>query len=471
MTPTSVAFALLVLTALLLHWTGPHTSRWQNSVLLGSSALFYWSWSPAWLPVLALSTLVDFWAARKIGDATGAPTLRRFALWLGLGSNLGVLLWFKYAGLLLDSGSLALPIGLSYYTLIRVGYLLDLRYGRIVAERSLLNFATFIWFFPQMVAGPITRARAMLPQFSSARSWRDVNFGSAAAALLLGWTLKAYVADWIGPALVEPVFASSARFGAAAHWLALVSYALQVFGDFAGYSLLAIGVAALFGMSLPVNFDRPFLSRSMPEFWRRWHITLNTWLFDYVFGPLTTGGGVLHGRIAYNLVLIFMISGLWHGAEWTFVIWGLLHGLALAAHHGWDVWYRAQCRRDRRFVTVRKSGAYAWAAWVLTQGWFLGSLVLFKSSDLASAGRYLGALFVAEGTAFPSLDSMALASLLGALLVVAWHHAEGLSLGARLRARFDALPAPVIGAVLGLGLAWLLIFAPLARTSFIYAQF
>jgi alginate O-acetyltransferase complex protein AlgI len=471
MTPTSVAFAVLVLAALLLHWLGPRRSGWQNSVLLGASAIFYWTWSPAWLPVLALSTLVDFWASQKIGDASADPRLRRAALWVALGGNLGVLLWFKYAGFLLDSGSLLLPIGLSYYTLIRVGYLLDLRYGRVAVERSLLNFAAFVWFFPQMVAGPITRARAMLPQFASARSWRDVNLGAAAGALLLGWTLKAYVADWIGPAIVDPVFAASRAFGAAAHWLALVGYALQVFGDFAGYSLLAIGVAALFGMSLPVNFDRPFLSRSMPEFWRRWHISLNTWLFDYVFGPLTTGGGALHGRIAVNLVLIFVISGLWHGAQSTFVLWGLLHGLALAAHHGWDLWYRAQCRRDRRFVTARKSTAYAVAAWVLTQGWFLGSLLLFRSNDLASAGQYLGALFVAEGNASLPLDSMALASLLAVVAIVGWHHAEGLNLGAKLRARIDALPAPVIGALLGLGLAWLLIFAPLARTSFIYAQF
>lgn len=487
MTPTGVAFAAFTLAVLLLYWLGPRQRAWQNGVLLLASAVFYLSWSPRWLGLLAVTTGLDFWAAQRMRRPGLSESGQRAAFALAVVGNLAVLIWFKYAGFLIDAArialatvgvevgtvalSLSLPIGLSYYTLIRIGYLLDVRHGRIEPERSLLNFATFVWFFPQLVAGPITRARSMLPQFAAARRWGDLNLGAAAAALLLGWTLKGYVADWAGPALVDPVFADPAAFAVAAHWLAISGYAMQVFGDFAGYSLLAIGVALLFGVALPANFDRPFLSRSMPEFWRRWHISLNTWLFDYVFSPLTTGGGRLHGRIATNLIVVFMLSGIWHGARWTFVLWGLLHGLALALHEAWDGWYRAQCRRDRRWVTARKSWPYGFVAWVLTQGWFLASLILFRSANLSAAGQFARGLIDASGARIQGLDTVGLASLAGAVVLLAWHHVEGLSWGGQLRTRLHALPAATLGMLVGLGICWLLVFAPLARTSFIYAQF
>lgn len=482
-----MAFAAFVLATLALHWGVPRRVGWQNGVLLLAGVVFYLSWAPTWLPMLAIGAVVDFWAARRMADASATSRTRRLALLVGLASNLGVLLWFKYAGFFVASAAaaldalglggstttlaLVLPIGLSYYTLIRVGYLLDVRFGRVAPERSLLRFAVFVSFFPQMVAGPITRASTMLPQLATARRWQDVDVGAAAAALVLGWALKGYVADWIGPALVDPVFAAPDAASTLAHWAALAGYALQVFGDFAGYSLLAIGVAQLFGITLPVNFDRPFLSRSMPEFWRRWHISLNTWLFDYVFGPLTTGAGRLHGRVATNLILVFVLSGAWHGARATFLVWGLLHGIALAAHEAWDRWYRARCRVDRRFVRARTSLPYAFVAWALTQSWFLGTLILFRSPDLASAADFAAGLFSASGAAMPPLDTVGLATLVGALALVGWHHVEATAPGARLRVRIDALPAPVLGIAVGVGICWLLVFAPLARTSVIYAQF
>ncbi|MFN0097669.1 MAG: MBOAT family O-acyltransferase [Gemmatimonadaceae bacterium] len=474
--------------ALLLYWLVPQRAPWQNAVLLVASYVFYASWSMEWLPLLLGATLFDFVVARFAEPRMAAePRTRRRWLVLGLVANLGLLGWFKYRSFFLESltpllGALgldpapgvlavALPIGLSYYTLIKVGYLLDVYQGRVPASRSLLEFATFVAFFPQVVAGPITRAGRMLPQLAAARRLTADAVLAGGAAFLTGWVFKAYIADWIAPAIVDPVFAAPGDGGAFAHWLALVGYAIQVFGDFAGYSLLAIGTARWFGLELPVNFDRPFLSTDLPEFWRRWHISLNTWLFDYLYGPWVTGSSWLRGRLALALVLVFALSGLWHGAQWTFVVWGLLHGLALAVHHGYDQWYRARCRVDRRWVERRRSASYLGVSWGLTQLWFLASLILFRAADLRQAGAFARGL-LGGGSGFPlGLDEVDAINLLAAFAIVGAHHLLGLKLLQPWSQRAARAPAVLQGAVVGLLVVWLLIFAPLGRGTFIYAQF
>ncbi len=485
MTPTGLAFAAFLAVTLALHWALPRRAAVQNGVLLVASVACFASWSLEWVPLLAATTLATWGAALLL--ERGTPRLRRLALWGGILLHVAVLAWFKYRGFLLapllealHAGGLArfartaefaVPIGLSYRTLIAVGYLLDVHHARRPAERSLLRVATFVTFFPQLVAGPITRASEMLPQLARDRRLAEVDFAAAGGALFTGWWMKAYLADWLAPAVVDPVFASAGTAGAAAHWGGLVGYALQVFCDFAGYSLLAIGLARLFAIELSANFDRPFLSRSMPEFWGRWHISLTRWLFDYLFGPMVTGAGALHGRVGTALVLVFALSGLWHGASTTFLVWGLLHGGALAAHHHWDAWYRARCRVDRRWVTARRSAAYAAGAWALTTAWFLGSLILFRSPDLGSALAFVRGL-AGAGAGMPfAVDELLLVNGAAALVTVVAHHLEVLAPFRALRAWWTARPAPVIGIALGAALAWLLLFAPLARGSFIYAQF
>ena len=484
---TGLAFAAFLAVVLIVYWCLPRRASFQNSVLLAASYLFYLSWSPEWLLLLLTATAVDWTVARLIEGDRRAARARRLLLGVSIAANVGALFWFKYRAFFADSAAqlltsigvtasaplleLVLPIGLSFYTLIKIGYVLDVYYGRVPACRSPLTFATFVAFFPQIIAGPITRAGSMLAQLEKPRRLSTALIGSASAALLLGWFMKAYIADWIAQTLVDPVFAAPGTQGPIAHWLGLLGYAVQVFCDFAGYSLLAIGVGRLFGIELPPNFDRPFLSRSMPELWRRWHISLNTWLFDYLYGPWVTARGMLHGRIATTLVIVFALSGLWHGARWTFVLWGVLHGFALAAHHWWDVWYRGRCRIDRRWVTARKSVPYALAALVLAQGWFLASLVLFRAPDLDASLSYLQGMLGAGSGFHVPVDEIFLVNLLVAFGFVLIHHLEGVRLGARLRERFDALPAPVHGVTFGLVIVWLLIFAPLARGTFIYAQF
>lgn len=468
MNPTSLAFSAFVALVATVYWILPRRAAWQNLWLLLASYAFFGSWSASYLPLLIAVTTLDFVAARRL-EASAAASSRR--LWLGasLLSNIGLLTWFKLQGAF--GSGVVLPIGLSYWTLVKLSYIWDVADGRLRAERNWLSFATWVAFFPQTVAGPISRAGSMLPQINAARQWSWPRLGEAAGALLLGWWMKAYIADWIAPAVVNPIFDGTRSGNAIAHAAAIVGYAIQVFADFAGYSLIAIGVGKLFGVQLPANFDRPFLSRSMPEFWRRWHISLNTWLFDYVYGPLTTGRGPLHGFVATNLVLVMLLSGLWHGSGWTFTLWGLGHGLVLALHFRWDTWYRARCRADRRWVTARKHPLYAVAAWGLTFGWFLVSLVLFRSPTLTQAGQVLYGLTGRLGHDGLGLDAIGAVNLLVALSFVTWHHLEGFAWAARIRARVFAAPPALLGAAAAAAVAWMLVFAPLASGTFIYAEF
>lgn len=390
MSLAEVEFAFFFPAVFLVYWLLPRRATWQNAVLLAASYLFYASWNPRLLPLLALSTAVDYWVARYLGrelrpgDAAAKPGHehgRSAALGLSLACNLGVLGYFKYAGFFAESlnalltaiglpGSLpvlrlALPIGISFYTVQKIGYVLDVYYGRLEPCRSGLSFATFVAFFPQLLAGPITRGGPMLPQFSAPRRLTPEAVSSGAATFLIGLVLKAYVADLLARELVDPVFAAPGEYARGAHWAALLGYAAQVFGDFAGYSLMAIGVGRLLGFELPRNFNYPFLSTSLPEFWQRWHITLNTWLFDYLYGPLVTSRSFLRGRLDLCFLLVFGVSGLWHGATWSFVLWGVWHGLGLAAHRRWDEFYRGLCRKDRAYVALRRSTGYAAGAWLL----------------------------------------------------------------------------------------------------------
>jgi alginate O-acetyltransferase complex protein AlgI len=287
----------------------------------------------------------------------------------------------------------------------------------------------------------------------------------------MGWVLKGYVADTLGQRVVDEVFARPGLFGVTTHWWGLFAYEAQVFADFAGYSLIAIGVARLLGLELPMNFNFPFLSRSLPEFWRRWHITLNRWLFDYIYFPLTTGSGGLRGQVNAGFLIVFIASGLWHGARATFLLWGLLHGIGMVVHHQWDEFYRSLCRRDRRFVQWKKSGAYAGAAWVLTQGFFVLTLVPFRTASLSgTAAFFRGLVMGTAGAGTPEALHIGGGVLLCLAIVAAYHIAELPSLEG-MRQRLTAVPAPVRGVVYAGVIAFLLLFVPLGAGTVIYRNF
>jgi len=486
MTFESLLFLLLFLPLVLCaYWLAPRRAAWQNGILTAASWLFFWSWSPRVLPLLLLSTVANFFAARAIEAARppeGAPAAasRRMGALLGLALayDLGQLVLFKYLGFFaLAAGQLtglfglplsiavprlAAPLGISFWTLSQVGYLVDVYHGRAAASRSPLGFAVFSAFFPHLQAGPIARTD-LLDQLAAPRMLSVEDLRAGAARFLRGYVGRFLVAAVLGTVLVDPAFAHAGEVSTARHWLGLVAYAGQVFCDFAGYSEMALGCAQLFGIRLRENFDAPLLALNLLDLWRRWHMSLTNWLFDYIFTPLMTGEGWLRGRLDLGFLLAFLVSGLWHGAAWTFVLWGGLQGLGLIAHRHYDEWYRGMCRRDRSYVAVRKRKDYRLAAWAITQGYFVLSLVPFRAPSLHAAAVYASGMLGGGSFAIERPDTPALLNLAASVGLFVFYHAT--------RGRTLGLPAPARGLAYGLLIVYLAIYMPVAQGTFIYAQF
>lgn len=495
MSLSEVEFAFFLPAVLALYWLLPRRAWLQNALVVAASLFFYATWSLKLLPLFVASTLVDYAVLRGFarapapaddapaGAAATALGRRRMLLTAGLVNNLGALLWFKYVGFFANSLNeafglfglgpslpvlrFALPLGISFYTMSRVGVLLDTYHGRLAPVRSLHVWAAFVSFFPQLIAGPIGRGGELFDQYEAPRRPEPAALLRGLGELVTGFALKGFVAAQAGAAWVDPVFSQPGLFTRKAHLLALVGYTAQIFGDFAGYSLLALGAARLLGIALPENFNYPFLSTSPPEFWRRWHMTLNRWLFDYLYGPMVSGGGFMRGRLGLGLLIVFLVSGLWHGATWTYLLWGLLHGLWLLAHYRYDLFYKSLCRNDRVWVRRRKSAAYGLAGWAATLGFFVLSLVPFRATSLSACGAFVRGLLVGGGE---PLDAP-FGGPTAAVALVAFYHLSHLPAFGPLRARLAALPAPVRGVGLGLAVVLLLLFSPVGAGTFIYAQF
>jgi len=481
----AVEFAFFFPAVFLLYWLAPRHRAVQNGVLLLASIVFFASWSLRFIPLLVALVVIDFLAAQYLeaaaeGDAS--RTGRRLVCWLAIGTNVGALLVLKYEGFFASSVNSALehlgvpvllpvlrflaPVGLSFYTLAKIGYLIDVYYGRMRASRSLLDYALFVTFFPQQLAGPISQAREVLPQLAAPRRPQPEAWASGGLLVLLGFFAKAYLAPLFAR-VVDPVFASPGTYDALSHWVSLAGYAGQVFCDFGGYSAMALGVGKLLGIELPCNFRYPFLARNLLEFWRNWHISLTNWLFEYLFVPMTTGGGWLKRHAAVALVIVFIASGLWHGATWPFVFWGLIQGLGLAVHYWWDEGYKQLCRRDRRWVQRRRTRAYGVIAWGITQTFFVASMLPFRAPTWTVIGRFAPGLIHGGAERLPLLAP----HLLLAVVLVALYHLTALPRGAGAWRRLLALPAPARGVAYGLVIVFLLLFAAPTDGAFIYAQF
>lgn len=308
--------------------------RWRWLLLLVASYYFYMSWNPAYITLIVFSTVVDYWAGWQMGKAEKKKA-RKPWLWLSLASNLGLLGFFKYYNFFLEnvnhvSGAdlqyvkFLLPVGISFYTFQTLSYSIDIYRGEIKPEKHFGRFALFVSFFPQLVAGPIERAKNLLPQIRRKVEFNVFNFTDGGKRIIWGLFKKVVIADNVA-ILVDHVYASPEAFGSTSLLIASYLFAFQIYCDFSGYSDIAIGAAKMMGFDLMENFRTPYFSRSIREFWSRWHISLSTWFRDYVYIPL---GGSKIGRVRWqlNLFLVFAVSGLWHGAAWTFVAWGMLHG-------------------------------------------------------------------------------------------------------------------------------------------------
>jgi alginate O-acetyltransferase complex protein AlgI len=381
-------FLPLVLLGLALMPT--RTSR--QALILVSSGIFYAAGTPWHLFVLALPAVIDYACALRI-EGTDDPSERKRWLRLSVVSNLGLLGYFKYADWFVDSFAgligestvplgIALPIGISFFTFKTLSYTIDVYRREIPACRSLWRYALFVSFFPELVAGPIVRASVFLPQLERKleRSWARTSVGLQ--LILLGVTKKMFVADRLAT-FVNPVFAIPEAFSQGTVIAAVIAYSLQIYCDFSGYSDIAIGVARMIGFDLPENFNMPYLATSITEFWRRWHITLSRWLRDYLYVPL--GGNRKGERRTYvNLLITMLLGGLWHGAAWTFVLWGMLHGIALAIHKLWS-------RIPRRESIATKIGG-----WAITYSFVCLAWVFFRAADFATAATILRKIFGLE---------------------------------------------------------------------------
>ncbi len=321
----SFDFVIFFAAVVALYFAVPHRFRWM--LLLAASCYFYMAFIPKYILVLAFLILLDFFLGKRI-EATADQKRRRHWLWLSIASNIGTLFVFKYFNFFFGAHlSLALPLGLSFHTFQSLSYVVDVYRGKVPAERHLGIYALYVMFFPQLVAGPIERPAHMLPQFRAVHSFSYPRLVSGMQRMAWGFFKKIAVADRLA-VLVNTVYGGVQGWEGPSLALATALFAFQIYCDFSGYCDIAIGAAEAIGFELSENFDAPYLSRSVGEFWRRWHITLSSWFRDYVYIPLggSRGGEAKTDR---NLLLTFLLSGLWHGANWTFMAWGLVNGIYL----------------------------------------------------------------------------------------------------------------------------------------------
>ena len=340
-------FLLFFSVVILLYWLVRNNQGHRDWLILISSFLFYGTWDWRFLGLLVLTGGIDFVSAYKISSSNNPAEKKRW-LMLSIISNLGTLGFFKYAGFFLESAfhlleilgiqstrpvlAIVLPAGISFYTFQALSYTLDVYRGQIKVESDPVKYFAFLTFFPQLVAGPIERASFLLPQFREKRFINESMVLRGVWFILWGFFLKVVIADYFAP-LVDMVF-SGKHLGGSVTILATLAFGGQIYGDFAGYSLIAIGLANTMGFELSRNFSHPYLASNIQEFWRRWHQTLSTWFRDYLYIPL---GGDRAGplRTFFNITVTFVLAGLWHGANWTFILWGLCHGLALGVYRLW----------------------------------------------------------------------------------------------------------------------------------------
>jgi D-alanyl-lipoteichoic acid acyltransferase DltB (MBOAT superfamily) len=351
----TLPFALFF-TAVFCGWWA--LQRWQAPrfvFLLAASIFFYASWNWRYIFLLLAVTVVD-WALALLLERTHSTVGRKAIVFATCTANLGALAFWKYSNFLLDTVrplgdslgwhvpgplQLVLPVGISFYSFQGLGYVIDVYRGQMAPVRSLPRFFLCKAFFPQLVAGPIVRPSVLVPQFEQPRALDADRLGRGLELILCGLIKKA-AADYLAANLVDRVFDLPEHYSSTETLAAIYGYALQIYGDFSGYTDVAIGSAALLGFDLPPNFDHPYRALNLREFWRRWHISLSTWLRDYLYIPL---GGSRGGywRTQLNLVITMLLGGLWHGASWTFVVWGGLHGAWLVLERVWDrMWGRRE---------------------------------------------------------------------------------------------------------------------------------
>ena len=418
---TFVAFFAIVLAiySIPFGWTG------KKVFVLLASYVFYSAWNPPFVILLWVSTVVDWIAAQKLVNAEN-PWTRRTWMLISVVANLGMLGYFKYGQFLVNNFALiagqygvhysppaydiVLPVGISFYTFATMSYTLDVYLRRAAPARNFLDYALFVTFFPHLVAGPIMRPTELVPQFAAPRRATANQLCFGLALMTLGLFQKMVLADGFLAPAVEKVYDADKAPQALDAWVSTLAFSGQIFCDFAGYSTTAIGVALCMGFALPDNFRFPYASVGFSDFWRRWHITLSSWLRDYVYIPL---GGNRHGPARTYMALMgtMLLGGLWHGANWTFVVWGGLHGLYLAVE-----------RALRSHLRYRPGPGAAVLLGLLTFALTNIAWVFFRAKTFTKAWSILIAMFGLNGTGVPLVPGIFIVTTLAIITVIVVAH-------------------------------------------------
>jgi len=482
----SLEFLIFFPIVFILYYLLPHKNRWF--LLLIASYFFYGYWKVEYLLLILFSTIVDYFAGLRMAKLTDKKKKKTW-LYLSLLSNLGLLIAFKYLDFFTESlnnslsfagienkipvFSLLLPVGISFYTFQTLSYTIDIYNGKLQPEKHFGKFALFVSFFPQLVAGPIERARYLLPQFRKKIYFEWTSFVSGCRLMLWGMFKKVVIADRLA-LTVNEVYNNCELYDGFTIVIATIFFAIQIYCDFSGYSDIAIGAARTMGFDLMTNFKTPYFSKSIREFWQRWHISLSTWFRDYVYIPLG-GSRVVKWKWYYNLFLTFLISGLWHGAAWTFVIWGALHGIYLV----FALWNPIRAR-FRSFLFLNENV-------ILTKFYDVGTVfilvciswIFFRANTVSDAFTILKKVITFSEYSFEQLSlsffqTSVNPSVYSIDLALSWLWIFSLPLiewGFTTKLKFDRLPNYIRISIYILGISLILLTGNFGSNTFIYFQF
>ena len=463
---TELRFVPFFAVVLVVHWAlrGPVARKvW----LLAASYVFYAAWDPRFLGLIGLASAIA-WGAGALLEREQRAGRRRLVTGAAVAGALGILAAFKYLDFFVASGGqflaflglpmhpasleIVLPVGISFYVFQVVSYIVDVSRRTLPRPAAALDTALFVGFFPQLVAGPIMRAVDLVPQLQRAVSFASVRIRASVWIFCIGYFKKAIVSDQLAPR-IDLYFANPEAFDAASAWLAMGLYSIQIYCDFSGYSDMAVGCAGLLGYNLYRNFDFPYLSPNITIFWRRWHQSLSSWLRDYLYIPL--GGSRGSGAATYrNLMTTMLLGGLWHGAAWHFVLWGGLHGGALAAHRAW-----ATDRSGAGQLGVRAVAGIGATYALVCVGW------VFFRAESASVATSILANLAGLGAGVASLPPALWGAwgILAAAHVLAWRIRPG--------RHVERIPPLIFATAIGAGMAGILCWAAPEAAPFIYFQF
>lgn len=427
----SLSFALFLPVVFFLYWfVCRHDRVKQNWLLLVSSYFFYACWDVRFLFLLMFSTALDYYSGLRIESASGRNTKRTW-LWISISINLGVLMLFKYfnffAENLVSAAALLgikmhaatinviLPVGISFYTFHGLSYILDIYNNRIRAERNIIDYSVFVSFFPLLVAGPIERATHLLPQIKSNRTFNYVQLADGMRQILWGLVKKLLIADNCAM-YADMIFNDHNQYDGSTLALGALFFTIQIYADFSGYTDIATGTARLFGIELLRNFAFPYFSRDIAEFWRRWHISLTSWFKDYLYIPLGGSRGSTWMKIR-NTYIVFLVSGFWHGANWTFIVWGALHATYLLP--------LLLLNRNRQHLEIVAAGRrlpspkefLSISITFLLVGF---ALIFFRSPNLASAIAFISEMFTASFFSMPEIFPKHVIAMILVFMAVEW---------------------------------------------------